>query len=143
MPIRERAHCLPVAMLGRIRQLRWGRRTPAKRPGPIRQKECASSVYTSASGPVLSPILSCSTPALCRIVSSKFAMGVSSGYFRCRPPFSLPAAPRRQHDRQRRMIVNVAVAHAASVQHQRVIEQRAVAVRVDRSLSSMYASRLT
>jgi len=49
--------------------------------------------YTSASKPVLSPTLSWRTPALSRMVSSRLAMGVFSGYFTCRPPFIFPAAP--------------------------------------------------
>ena len=38
--------------------------------------------YTSDSSPVLSPTLSCGMPALSRIVSSRFDIGVFSGYFR-------------------------------------------------------------
>src|SRR5262249_9675210 len=49
--------------------------------------------YTSAKIPVLSPTLSCATPALFKIVNNRFAMGVFGGYLMCRPPFILPAAP--------------------------------------------------
>ena len=80
------------------------------------------------SRPVLSPSLSFGTPTLSSIDSSRFVIGVWSGYFRCRPPL-MPAGAAADHEiRQREMIVRVAVAHVAAVEDQRVIEQRAVAV---------------
>ena len=44
-------------------------------PGP---SPCAHE-WSSDSGPVLSPTLSCGTPAVWSIVSSRFAIGVFSG----------------------------------------------------------------
>ena len=56
-------------------------------------------------------------------------MCVSFGNCRWRPPFSCPGRAAGEHDRQRAEVVLVAVAQRAAVEHQRVIQQRAVAVR--------------
>ena len=56
-------------------------------------------------------------------------MCVSFGNTRWRPPLSCPDGAAGEHDRQRAEVVLVAVAQRAAVQHERVIEQRAVAVR--------------
>ena len=65
----------------------------------LRSSAC-TSIYTSASRasslsrPVLSPSPSSSrTPALSSWLTSRFVMGVSRGYTRCRPPFRCPPLP--------------------------------------------------
>ena len=88
----QRADVLLLRRVGRVRAggMADCRRDHRKKNGQQRQRSagadivysCESPVYTSDSNPVLSPTLSCGMPALSRIVSSRFAIGVFSGYLR-------------------------------------------------------------
>ena len=71
---------------------------------------------------------SCSTPNFCDSVSSRFAIGVLWGVSMWRLPRTRPAPPPTIAVRQRPAGVPVAVAHAAAVDDQRMIQQRTVAV---------------
>ena len=77
---------------------------------------------------MLSPIAATLTPTLSSTVSSRFVIGVPLGYAMCWPAFTRAAELAEQHARQVRVLVQVAVAHAAAVDEQALIEQRAVAV---------------
>ena len=70
----------------------WRRqdRLPA-RIGSLHECRCEPS-QRSAMGPVLSPIELAGTPALCRMVNSRFECVVSSRSRTCRPPLRVPDA---------------------------------------------------
>ena len=57
-----------------------------------RSRRTCEPSHRSAMGPVLSPIESAGTPALCRMLNSRFECVVSSRSRTCRPPLRAPDA---------------------------------------------------
>ena len=74
------------------------------------------------------------TPARLSSVSSRLACGVSCGYLQVLPALDLAVALAQDHVGQRIVVVQVAVAHVAAVQDDRMIQQRAVAILRGRQL---------
>ena len=72
---------------------------------------------------MLSPKLSVGTPALSSIFRNRLFSGVSFGKRRCRPPFIWPAPPPATDHRKIVVRVPIAVASAAAVDDDRVVEQ--------------------
>ena len=67
--------------------------------------------------------------ARCRTLSITLASGVPLGAFRCTPPGDRAAGAAGHEERHPLVVVQVGVAHRRSVDQQRAVEQRAVAVR--------------
>ena len=72
--------------------------------------------------------LTCGTPATSNMLRKRLFSGVSFGYTRWRLPLIWPFALPAEHDRQIVVRVDVRLAQAAAEHHERVIEQRTVAV---------------
>jgi len=79
--------------------------------------------------PVLSPMLSIGMPPFSSSVSSRFAIGVWSSYPQVAPTLQLPARASGHQIRQGEMIMQIAVAHVAAEQNDRIVQQVAVAIR--------------
>ena len=125
LPLDHRQRGSPVAGLHRVDERTGG----ASSRGAFSEKHVQHVAVTPrVKTLVLLPTLSVGIPARSSNVSSRFASGVRSGYSQVLPTLDLAAPAAHDHRRQRELVVRVAVAHVASVQQDRVIQHRAVAV---------------
>ena len=92
------------------------------------QPASPTGLYSVSIFPVLSWNESSLTPTASSSVRCRFASGDGSAYLMWRPPLTLPGRAAGNDDRQVHVIVDVRIAHAAAVEVERVVEQRAVAL---------------